>query len=164
MMRLLLEFLKDSKRSDRKLAKAVGVSQPTITRMRSRLVREEMIKGFTVIPDFVKMGYNLLAFTFVKTKHYLATEENHQSAHESAAEWMMKQPNVIYCDECRGMGMTGFMVSLHKSYPDFDKFMFEHNHAVGVLLDEVQTVFVNLRGDQTLKPLHFKYLGEQQET
>jgi predicted XRE-type DNA-binding protein len=34
MMRILLEYLKDSKRSDRELAKIVGVSQPTITRMR----------------------------------------------------------------------------------------------------------------------------------
>ena len=38
MMNLLLEFLKDSKRSDRELAKVLGVSQPTVTRMRQRLV------------------------------------------------------------------------------------------------------------------------------
>ena len=38
MMSLLLELLKDSKRSDRELAKVLGVSQPTVTRMRQRLV------------------------------------------------------------------------------------------------------------------------------
>ena len=44
MMRVLLEYLKDSKRSDREIAKIVGVSQPTITRMRQRLVKEGAIR------------------------------------------------------------------------------------------------------------------------
>ena len=57
MMRLLLELMKDSKRSDRELAKVLGVSQPTVSRMRSRLVKEGIIREFTVIPNFVKMGY-----------------------------------------------------------------------------------------------------------
>jgi len=41
MLRLLLELLKDSKRSDRELAKVLGVSQPTVSRTRSRLVSYE---------------------------------------------------------------------------------------------------------------------------
>jgi DNA-binding Lrp family transcriptional regulator len=52
MMSLLLELLKDSKRSDRELAKVLGVSQPTVSRMRSRLVKEGVIRDFTVVPDF----------------------------------------------------------------------------------------------------------------
>ena len=54
-MNLLLELLKDSKRSDREIAKVLGVSQPTVSRMRGRLVKEGMIKEFTVIPDLVRM-------------------------------------------------------------------------------------------------------------
>jgi len=60
MMRLLLELMKDSKRSDRELAKVLGVSQPTVSRMRSRLVKEGIIREFTVIPNFVKMGYEIM--------------------------------------------------------------------------------------------------------
>ena len=59
-MSLLLELLKNSKRSDREIAKALGVSQPTVSRRRQRLVEEGMIKEFTVIPDFTKMGYEIL--------------------------------------------------------------------------------------------------------
>ena len=40
MMKVLLELLKDSKRSDRELAKVLGVSQPTVSRTRWRLVKE----------------------------------------------------------------------------------------------------------------------------
>jgi len=49
--KFLLELLKDSKRSDREIAKVLGVSQPTITRMRNRLVQEGVIQEFTIIPD-----------------------------------------------------------------------------------------------------------------
>ena len=56
MMRLLLEYLKDSKRSDRELAKVLGVTSSTITRMRRRLLKGGTVQEFTVIPNFVRMG------------------------------------------------------------------------------------------------------------
>jgi DNA-binding Lrp family transcriptional regulator len=36
---LIVELMKNSKKSDRELARAIGVSQPTITRLRGRLER-----------------------------------------------------------------------------------------------------------------------------
>lgn len=60
-MKLLSELLKDSKRSDRELAKVLGVSQPTVTRMRTKLVKEGMIRDWIVVPDFVKMGYEIFS-------------------------------------------------------------------------------------------------------
>jgi DNA-binding Lrp family transcriptional regulator len=39
-MRLLVELIKNCSRSDRKLAKVLGTSQPTVTRMRNRVVKE----------------------------------------------------------------------------------------------------------------------------
>ena len=43
IFQLLRELLKNSKRSDRDLAKSLGVSQPTLTRMRKRLEKEGYI-------------------------------------------------------------------------------------------------------------------------
>ena len=52
---LLLELLKNSNRSDRELAKVLGVSQPTVSRIKKQLVTEGTMKEFSVIPDFVKL-------------------------------------------------------------------------------------------------------------
>jgi DNA-binding Lrp family transcriptional regulator len=52
--RLISELMKNSRRSDRELAKALGTSQPTITRTRGKLEREGIIKEYTMIPDFTK--------------------------------------------------------------------------------------------------------------
>ncbi|MDH5664108.1 MAG: Lrp/AsnC family transcriptional regulator, partial [Candidatus Bathyarchaeota archaeon] len=89
MMSLLLEYLKDSKRSDREIAKVLGVSQPTITRMRQRLVKEGAIKDFTVIPDFVEMGYEIVAVSCFKLR---VTEESM----EKAKKVTMSKPNIIF--------------------------------------------------------------------
>ena len=63
LLRLLKEMLKDSKRSDMEIAKSLGVSQPTVTRTRAQL-EKEYIETCTIIPGFVKLGYQILAFAF----------------------------------------------------------------------------------------------------
>jgi DNA-binding Lrp family transcriptional regulator len=40
-LKLISELMKDSRRSDRELAKAVGVSQPTISRMIRKLEKDD---------------------------------------------------------------------------------------------------------------------------
>ena len=63
--KLLRELLKNSKRSDRDLAKILKVSQPTITRTRHKLEKSGMIQDYTIIPDFEKMGFEILVVTLI---------------------------------------------------------------------------------------------------
>jgi len=158
MMRLLSEYLKDSKRGDRELAKVVGVSQPTITRMRQRLVKEGAIKHFTVIPDFVKMGYEVLAISLVKTKVLEVAE-----LEEKAEEYWKKYPNVIFVSRAEGSGKNGVLISLHKSYADYSDFITENLREWGDYIQEYETALINMKG-RIVKPLSLTYLGEQKET
>lgn len=45
-MRLISELLKNSRRSDRQLAKALGVSQPTISRLLKKVENECLIGNY----------------------------------------------------------------------------------------------------------------------
>ena len=157
--KLLSELMKNAKRSDRQIAKVLKSSQPTITRTRAFL-EKELIDGYTIIPKWEKIGYAILAITFFKTKQALGIEEKYEAAHKKATKWLMQHPNVIMGGGCRGMGMDGFLMSVHKSYSDFDEFMFNHKRELGELVDDIQTVIVNLGGSAILKPLHFKYLAK----
>ena len=94
--KLLFELLKDSKRSDRELAKVLRVSQPTITRRRNKLVDEGMIQEFTIIPDFTKMGYEIMAISCFKSK---VREE----LAEKAKNVTMSLPNVVFAARWQGM-------------------------------------------------------------
>ena len=65
-LRLISELMRNSRRSDRELAKVLGVSQPTVGRMIKKLEKEGITKEYTMIPDFCKLGYGLLVLTFVR--------------------------------------------------------------------------------------------------
>jgi Lrp/AsnC family transcriptional regulator for asnA, asnC and gidA len=156
MLNLLLELLKDSKRSDREIAKILGVSQPTITRTRQRLVKEGAIKGFTVIPDFVKLGYEIMAIIFFKLKVAKASIGK-------AIEVTTERPNIIFASEAEGMGKNGVIISLHKSYTDYSKFLSDLRSEGGDDLQDFDAVLISLE-ERILKPLSLKYLGEQKET
>ena len=65
-LRLVAELLKDSHRSDRELAKAVHVSQPTVSRLRKKLEDQGVIREYTIIPDFHELGYKIMAVMFLK--------------------------------------------------------------------------------------------------
>jgi DNA-binding Lrp family transcriptional regulator len=113
--KLLREFLHNSKQSDRDLAKILKVSQPTITRARHKLERDGMIQDYTIIPDFKKMGFELLALTFVKMRPEILKPE----VMEEAKKYAEKFPNAIYASTGEGLGMTGVIISFHKDYPDY---------------------------------------------
>ena len=155
MMRLLLEYLRDSKRSDRELAKVVGVSQPTITRMRSRLVKEGIIREFTVIPDFVRMGFEIFALTFVKMRPGILTSETM----EEARKYATKFPNAIFASTGEGLGMTGVIISLHKSYTDYHKKLNLLRVDWKDFTEDIQSFVVTLQEGQ-FKRFSLSYLGD----
>ena len=65
-LKMLSELIKNCKRSDRELARAIGISQPTATRIRSKLEKEGYIRQYTTIPDLNKIGYTVASLNFVK--------------------------------------------------------------------------------------------------
>jgi len=152
MMSLLLEYLKGSKRSDRELAKVLGVSQPTVTRMRQRLVEEGVIKEFTVIPDFVKMGYEIMAISSFKAKTGKEIEER-------AVKVIMAKPNIIFASAAQGMGKNAVIISLHKNYTDFSNFLRDLRLDGGDDLRDYDTLLISLK-EKAVKPLSLKYLAE----
>ena len=155
MMSLLLELLKDSKRSDRELAKVLGISQPTVSRMRWRLVKRGIIKDFTIIPDFVKMGYEIMAISSFKSK-------TGKEITERAVKWTMAKPNIIFASAAHGMGKNGVIISLHKNYTDFSNFLRDLRLEGGDDLRDCDTLLISLK-EKVVKPLSLKYLAEQEE-
>ena len=160
--RIISELLKNSKVSDRELGKKLGVSQTTISRRRALLERE-LFDGYTIVPKWDKLGYEILAVSFVKIKSEVATEERYKTSRERGMKWLMSQPNIIMTAASRGMGMDAFNISLHRGYSDYDEWFRNFRLEWGDLVDDIQSVLVNLHGKEVVKPLHFKYLSEAKQ-
>jgi len=157
--KLLFELMKNARRSDRQLARVLSMSQPTVTRRRSFL-EKELIDGYTAIPKWEKLGYEMLVITFVKIKANIASREKYEATRKKGTQWLMGQPNVVMAGACRGMGLDSFMISLHRTYSDYDDFMREYRLELGEFTDDIQSVLVNLAGKELVKPFHLKYLAE----
>lgn len=156
LMSLLLEYLEDSNRTDRQMAKILGVSQPTVSRMRNRLLKEGLVKHFSAVPDFAKLGYEIMAFSFVKFNM-----EQVMEIEEKAKEWAQRHPEIIFSSRAEGMGMDAITVSVHKNYAEYMGFLIE-NKKWRKFVVEAHFILVDLGGDVT-KPFSFKYLAEKQE-
>lgn len=115
--KLLYELIKNSRRSDRDLAKVLGFSQPTVTRTRRKLEDEKYVLQYTALPDFTKLGFELVAFTFVQW----LPEEKAKAA--SPYKWLEKDPRVIFAAEGSGLGKNSLVVTVHKNYTDYSDFV-----------------------------------------
>jgi DNA-binding Lrp family transcriptional regulator len=157
--KLLGELMKDSRRSDRQLAKALGTSQPTVSRRRVNL-EKSFIEGYTTIPKLEKIGFELVAFNFVKHEMKFAKLEVREKAFGKVEEWMMKQPNVILAIAGQGMGWDGIFVSFHKNYSDFAEFMRKLNSEFSEFLIDTQSFISDINQTTIRKPFHLKYLAD----
>jgi DNA-binding Lrp family transcriptional regulator len=151
-MRLLVELIKNCSRSDRKLAKVLGTSQPTVTRMRNKLAKEGFIQEFTVIPDFVKMGFEIVAVTLTKTKFEPKSRERLRKS-------VMEKPNVIFCAGCEGLGKNRICISFHKNYADYYDFITKYMTEWRDVIESYDTILISIPGT-IVKPLALKYLTE----
>jgi DNA-binding Lrp family transcriptional regulator len=157
MLKLLLEMLKNSRRSDRDLAKVLGVSQPTVTRTRQRL-EKEFIRTYTLVPEFGKIGYELAAFTFCKSKTYDKGETEKLSQY--AKEWCMRYPNVIFAADGEGLGKDAVLVSFHKSYSHYAEFMRQFTVDWAGYVMDLQSFLVSLKNGIMMKYFDLKYLAD----
>jgi len=151
MIKLLYEMMKNSKRSDREIAKIIGVSQPTITRMRQRLEKTGYIRDYTVIPNLEKLGYEIAAFTFV-------TVANSNIKSEDMKKWVESNQKIVLSASGDGLnGKNSVMVSIHKDFTDYSKFMSEFRSKWSGNIKDIDGFLVPLRGDIP-KHFSFKYL------
>jgi len=120
-LRLISELMKNSRRSDRELAKAIGVSQPTVSRMIAKLEKNGVLKEYTVIPDFNKLGFQILALTFANFE----TPADLQAMRELIEEYgrrLAEIPQAVMIERGIGENANGVVISLHETYSKYVEF------------------------------------------
>jgi DNA-binding Lrp family transcriptional regulator len=159
--RLVSALMKNSRSSDRKLAKSLGVSQPTVTRLRSRLEKEGYIQEYTMLPNLAKLGFEILAFTFYKLNVPLSTAEIAE-ARQTIMNRAQVSPTAVI------MALGGFggidadrvIVSFHKNYSDYVDFLKGVRQVPNVIIAESKNFLVDLKADTHFFPLSFSRLAE----
>jgi DNA-binding Lrp family transcriptional regulator len=158
-LKLVIELLKNSHRSDRELAKTIGISQPTISRTRERLEKRGMIKEYTIIPDYVQLGFELMSITFTKMGAGLS-EQAMDDLRKRAGNTMSKHPSALILGNT-GMGCNADYVAIafHKDYSEYHEFMRDIKEFPNVNIDETRSFLINLLDKNQFQPLSFYHLA-----
>ena len=152
---LLRELLKNSRQSDRDLARALNVSQPTISRIRNKLEKNGMILDYTIIPDFKKMGFELLGINFAK----LRAEALLSRFNEKAREFIAKFPNTIFASTGEGMGMNAVSISFYRNFAEYHKRVKMMRTEWQDLIEDIQS-FVVAIGEGEFKRFSLTHLKD----
>ncbi len=156
---ILSALMKNSKISDRQLAKQIGVSQPTVTRRRARLEKERLL-DYTAIPDFANLGFEILAFTFATSKKPGTSEKQVPKA----KSFFDKRDEVIFVSTGSGGERDRMNISLHRSYSDYVKFMRALENEWSDSMENRTSFIVSLKSDTIIRNLTFKHLGDYIKT
>jgi DNA-binding Lrp family transcriptional regulator len=144
------------------LSKVLKVSQPTITRRR-KILEKEVIEKYTLVPRFDKIGFEIIAFTFVKSAFKEATLEQKKTAALKGKEWVAKKRYVVFALSGQGLGWDGLAVSFHKSYADYVSFINQMRTEASDLITECQS-FLGVIGPKAIvKPLDLTCLAQAEE-
>jgi hypothetical protein len=104
---------------------------------------------YTAIPNFEKLGFEIMAFTFASGSH-----------NEKVDELISKSPNLIFVSSGRGLGMNRAFISLHKDYSDYAKFVRELESKWGKHPAKLDNFIISLKSDNIPRQVSFKHLAD----
>ena len=157
-LKVLSELMKNARMSDRKLAKKIGSSQPTVTRTRRKLEEQGYIREYTVVPDFAKIGYKILALTFALSRA-LNAEEAERARKLLADSVKNKQFEFIMLERGRGLGFDAVVISLHEDYSSYLNVLDWLRQFDFVEVTKIDSFLINLADDVHYRPLTFSTLA-----
>jgi DNA-binding Lrp family transcriptional regulator len=159
-LKLVCELMKNSRRSDRELAKVIGVSQPTVSRIINRLQKEGVIKEYTMIPDFAKLGFGIASIVFAKLKEPIP-EEKLKEIRERVRQTLWKEPmSNIAAMSGIGFNADRVVVAFHEDYSTFMEHLNKIKQHPMAIAHETGSFLIDLTDKSQYLPLTFSNLAD----
>jgi DNA-binding Lrp family transcriptional regulator len=160
-LKLVSELMKNSRRSDRELAKVLGISQPTVTRTRTRLEKEGYIKEYTLIPDFKKLGYHIMAMIYLRLSHPLSPKEREEMFSGALQLHDEKPRSFLLAMDGIGLDQDIVLIALFRDFSEYAGYIqstrIEMTGKLKSLLHPagITSFLINLDDDTHFQPLTF---------
>jgi DNA-binding Lrp family transcriptional regulator len=165
--KILSELIKNSKVSDRKLAKKLGVSQPTVTRRRARLENNRLL-SYTAVPDFSRLGFEIMAITFLSVKSELRFPKDTSQlkggilfeSSKISDDFYSENPNILVSATGRGLDKNAVMISIHEDYSSMVEFLRQYEQKFGQVLNNIETFSISTRSDRIRRLFNLNYFAD----
>lgn len=158
---LISELLKNSRRSDRELSKVLGVSQPTVSRALSKLEKRGFVRNYTIIPDFAKLGYTMLAIIFVRLKEPYSEEETEKVRKAVRDRVEQSRFGIVMLERGIGLGYDGCIISIYRNYSEYTRHLEAIKTFPFIDTSRIDTFIINLEDTVRYRPLNFEVIAKQ---
>lgn len=160
---LIAELMNNSRRSDKELAKAIGVSKPTISRTIKKIEKEGFIREYTLIPDFTKLGFEILAITLVRYKRDLPDEEVERLIKEGREMMGSKGKKAILALKGTGLNHNVAIISMHENYASYVRLVEDVKMFPASESESVESFIISLKDKVQFRSLTFSFLSSYLE-
>lgn len=157
-LKLISSLMKNSHRSDRELSKTLDVSQPTVTRTRHRLEEQGHIKEYTAIPDFGKLGFQIMSFIFIKLKK--KDPELEKEIGKQLRENLKKPSATFFVLSGLGARADRIAVAFHQNYSEYVDYIAMMKQHPLVNIEETTSFLVNLADGDHFQPMTFSGIAD----
>ncbi|MBX5326454.1 Lrp/AsnC family transcriptional regulator [Candidatus Bathyarchaeota archaeon A05DMB-4] len=161
---LVSELMKDCRRSDGELAKALGISRVAVRRLIKKLNEEKYINEYAAIPNFTKLGFGVLVVTLIKCEKNLSLDEYERVI--DAGEKLDEEIGLPVVTVVKGVGSDYdlLLVSVHKDFSDYREMIVKLRQLPCFGKASVETFVANLVNTRRICPLAFsslaRYMGK----
>jgi DNA-binding Lrp family transcriptional regulator len=159
-LRVISELIRNSRRSDRELAKVIGVSQPTVSRVIQKLQKEGLIREYTMIPDYARLGFQIVSVTFAKLSEPVSKEIFEDILrHSRGLEEKNPSPTVLAMSGM-GCGADNIAIAFHRDYSEYVRSREYIRTFPHVRVDEIKSFIIDLHDKTHWRHLTFSPLVE----
>jgi DNA-binding Lrp family transcriptional regulator len=163
-LKLIYELMKNSRRTDKELAKAIGTFSQAVSKTRKKLENEGYFLEYTAIPNFVKLGYHLFALTFTSFKKDVSVEEMDE-ARRQALEHVITAPlNAVFIERGIGVNHDAVIGSFHKDYSSYVKLAQVLKSNPYIDSSKLESFLVNLEDEVRYRPFTLSTLAQHMLT
>ena len=159
-LRLISELMKNSRRSDRELAQAIGCSQPTVSRIIKKLEKEGIVSEYTMIPDFRKLGFQIMAITLLKRPKDVTAAELDKLMIMGQEIARKKGVNSILALRGMGIGSDVAVISVHENYSSYLETVNGIRAFPGSDTESIESFLINLGDTVQYRALTFSFLAD----
>jgi DNA-binding Lrp family transcriptional regulator len=153
--------MKNSHRSDKELAHLLGTSRAVVSRLIKKLEKDGCIGEFTVIPNFAKLGFEVMAVTLIKGEKSFTNDEYDVAI--NAGMELERQEGLPVVMVVKGLGLSYdvMIVSFHRDYTQYRELVVKLRQLFCVSSGvDVQSFIVDLADYTRYRPLTFTALAD----
>jgi DNA-binding Lrp family transcriptional regulator len=138
----------------------LGVSQPTISRTIKKLEKEGYIKEYTIIPDFSKLGYEIMGITSIAV-HDQPYKEGFGEIRKMTAEVEKSHPHASL------MAVSGInhnknrlFITFYENYSAYVEAMNLTRQLPFINVDSIESFLVNLNDETNYRLLSLSAIAQ----